>query len=114
MVDGESYPLVPINLDKISKLAMGISYHGDRPQVMFDLLADLPLSIDGANQWYATGGNSLNGLFEILFKPEWDENNTAFVYRQSSSKRISPKEIHKALTTMIAVKTTLTQKSARA
>lgn len=107
-----TYPLFPIKLDKISRLAMEISYHGDTPQVMFDLLGDLPLSIDGINQWYAPGGNSLNGRFEMLFKPEWGKNNTALVYHQFSPKRISPEQIHSAVVGLSTLKKDLTERLA--
>lgn len=113
MVEGNSYPLSPITLDKISKLRMDISYRGESPKVMFDLLGDLPLSIDWINQWYASESDrSKNDYMQLLFKPEWGENNAAFVYHKSSKERILPEDIHNALKQMNTVKNSLTEKLA--
>jgi len=113
MVDGKSYPLVPIELDKISKLTMEISYHGDTPQVMFDLLGNFPLSIDWTNQWYASTGRPFEiGNVVLLFKPEWGDENAALTYRQDSSKRISANAIHSAVIQLSTLKKDLTERLA--
>ena len=110
-----TYPLFPIKeLGEISTLTMGIYYDGRiaDPKRVHRLLKGFPMSIDGTNQWYATGylgDDNGDGKVELLFKPEWGENNTRLVYRKSSSKRISPEQIHMAVVEMTALKKNVTE-----
>lgn len=111
MTKMESYPFIPIQrLEEISRLKIVIDNKGS-PQLMANLLGDLPLSIDGTNQWYVMMENP-EGSLELFFKPEWDEKNAALVFNKVSSKRISPKEIHGALMRMDAVRNNLTERLA--
>lgn len=114
MAEGDSYPFVPIEIDKLSRLAMTVRYAGDSPQAMFDLLGDLPLSMNWANQWYATTGDSQMDSLGILYKPEWGKGNARFVYRKTSSERITPQDIRNILTQMNAVKKDTTERLALA
>lgn len=111
MVGGESYPLIPVKLNEISKLKMVINYRGDSLKVATDLLGDLPLSIDGTNQWYATR-EIPGGSLQLLFKPEWGESNAALVFNKVSPKRIFPKEIHGALMQMCVLRKSVTERLA--
>jgi len=106
-----TYPLFPIEeLGRISTLSMVIHYNGknDDPKRIYRLLQGFPLSIDGTNQWYATGYLE-GGRVELLVKPEWGEDNARLVYRQQSKKRILPEEIHAAVVGMSALKTAITE-----
>ncbi|MEK7517504.1 MAG: hypothetical protein AAB583_03055 [Patescibacteria group bacterium] len=111
----KTYPLFPsTRLDKISRFTMIVDYRGDSPKVMSNLLKDVPLSIDWTNQWYASTDDELSrrsGL-NILYKPEWGENNTALMYDQISKERISPEQIHRSVVAMIALKKDIMQRLA--
>ena len=109
MAGGESYPFIPVRLSEIARLKMEINCEENSPKIIAELISDLPLSIDGTNQWCVKtkkAGESL-GLF---FKPEWGENNTTLVFSKVSSKRIFPKEIHSALVKMDQLRKSLTKK----
>ena len=110
MLGCEGYPLIPVRIDKISKLAVFVDYEGVSPKALFDLLKNLQLSFDGSNQWFARG-NSGSGTLELLFKPEWG-NQTALVYQQYSKKRILPAGIYQAVERINAVRKTLTDRLA--
>lgn len=113
-----TYPLLPIKeLGKISTFSMEI-HHDDRhadPKMIHRLLKGFPLSVEGTNQWYATGflgdGHAV-GNVELLFKPEWGNNNAALVYHQTSSKRIPPEEIHNTVVGLNDLKTAITERLA--
>lgn len=106
-----SFPLVPVGIDKIARLELRIHYQDTSPDTTSELLGDLPISIDGRNQWFAEGCFE-KGKVELSHKPEWGENNAAFVYRQTSSKRISPKEIHAAVVGLSTLKKAVTERLA--
>jgi len=107
-----TYPFIPPDkIEDISKFKMVIKYYGNSPNVMSELLHDVPLSIDGTNQWHA-GTPFGNGKLEIMFKPQWGEENTALVYTQDSAKRITPNQMYKAAEGMLAVKGNLVERLA--
>ena len=106
-----SYPFIPIELERISKLSVRIHYKGDFPQMMPDLLGDVPLSIDGTTKWFSRETFE-DTSFNLLYNPTWGENNTALTYRQISQKRISPYEIVGALTRMNSIRDALKEKLA--
>jgi len=107
-----SYPLIPIEkIERLSKLRVDVNYHGDSPEVMFDSLHDLPLSIDASEQWYANGPLG-EGQLELMFKPEWGEDNAALVYTHDSTEKFTSHQIHEVLQKMITVKTTLVERYA--
>jgi len=110
MIDEQgSYPLVPIeDLSRISNLRIFIGYNGDSPEAIFNLLHNLPIDIDG-DQWYAKGRFG-RGNLELMYKPEWGEDNSALVYTQNSKRRITPNKIYEVFESMVAVKGTLTEK----
>ena len=106
-----SFPLIPLDISRIASLTVRIHRQSTATDIASELLADLPISIDGANQWFAKG-SSEKGEVELLFKPEWGENNTRLVYRKSSKQRISPKEIHSAVVAMSGFKNDIMQRLA--
>lgn len=105
-----SFPLVPVGIDKIARLTMRI-HSQSASDTASELLGDLPISIDGTNQRYATGYLE-DGNVELLFKPEWGKNNAALVYRKTSSKRISAKEIRDAVVGLSSLKNDIMQRLA--
>ena len=106
---GESFSFIPVELNEMSRLKMEINGEHISPKVMADLLSDLPLSIDGTNQWYVETAN-LEESLGLFFKPEWGEKNAALVFNKVSSKRISPKQIHGALVRMDTLRKSLTER----
>lgn len=112
-----TFPLFPLELDRISTLSMKI-HHDDRrgdPKMIHRLLKGFPLSVEGTNQWYATGylGDDYEaGNVELLFKREWGNTNAALVYHQTSSKRIPPEEIYNVVVGMNSLKTAITERLA--
>ena len=110
-INKQSVPRIPANMNEVSRLTMFIDYNGNS-SVLHDLFGDLPLSIDGTDQWYAKRP-FVRGSLELFFKPKWGENNTALVYRQESQKRITPKQIYEAVEGMVAVKSTLIERLAK-
>lgn len=101
-------PRIPVTMDEVSILSLIIDYNGNS-SILNDLFGDLPLSFDGTNQWFAKR-SFVRGDLELLFKPEWGENNTSLVYTQHSEKRITPKQIYEAVEGMLNVKNTLTER----
>lgn len=107
-----TYPLFPIKeLGTISTLVMEVHYDAKRddPRRVHKLLQGFPLSVDGQNQWYATGYLG-DGNVELLFKPEWGEDNARLVYRKSSKERISAEQIHSAVVGLSSLKNAVAER----
>ena len=94
MIAGDgSFPLLPLDLNRVTELLFVAHYNGDSPKTLVELLKGLPLSADGKNPWYANGTLG-NGNLNLLFNPLWKNHNIALVYRERSSNEFSAEQIY--------------------
>jgi len=100
MIGENGYPFFPVPLERMSDLSMVITHVGTSPDSL-KLLGDVPLSLNGSNQWFASGSLG-HGSLELLFKPTWEQSNAALVFHQDSRSRINPDRLYRTMVQMVS------------
>lgn len=115
LTDSESYPFVPVKIPDIADLGLYVTYNGDDGHFLKDVVGEMPLSVDGGNQWYAQKmGNKRRrdasdySKVHIFHKPEWGYKNTALVYDRWGVGLLTPKVVAAGLKEIDATKKLLT------
>jgi len=99
MREGDSFPLIPPKVEKMNSLAISVNCFGSSRETREQLL-NLPLSLDGENQWFATGHFPWGSL-DLLYNSKWGQENTAIVAHIQNKHRISPKQIQTTMDQML-------------
>ncbi len=71
----DSFPVVPMPLSHFAKLRLNADYYDASPDVVYDVLGDLPISFNGSNEWYA---ERLLGRGTLRLKHKADGNKLVY------------------------------------
>lgn len=106
MTGNDSYPFFPMNIEEMSRLTMFVSFEGSSTPNLLAHFHDLPLSLDGKNQWFI-GRKTGNNVLEVLQKPSWGENNLAIVSHHERNRRFSAQSVLAAAEEILSVRSSL-------
>ena len=89
----ETFPLLPLELSKISKISFVAKFMED-PQTLAEILEGLPLTVDGKNQWFAKMPYR-DGILSLI--STGIAKSVFLSYQRESSTDISAEQIYEGL-----------------
>jgi len=95
MTKQDSYPLLPLEMNRVSRISFAISSPDDT-KILAEILKGTPLTLNGKNQFFAEMPYE-DGILSLIFKPDLQIHDTFLGYRQGSSIFFSAEQIYDGL-----------------
>ena len=83
LADSDTFPFIPFDLSKAASFTMRIRAKEALNSQVRSLIGDIPLSIDGSNEWYAVCKIDNNASISILHTPSWRRDGVKLVYKKN-------------------------------